>query len=143
MDIARLLEFMSNHPFLFAAIGVTVGFLVYTEYNRIVGGVKSVSPYQATQLLNGGEAMFVDVRDDAEFKKGHVLEATNIPLSALDQRLHELEKYKDKDVVIYCDSGMRSQKAGAKLKKNGFSKMHTMAGGLAAWEKSSLPLVTK
>jgi len=143
MDTARLLEFMSNHPFLFTALGVTVGFLVYTEYNRFVGGVKSVSPYQATQLLNGGEAMFVDVRDDAEFKKGHVLEATNIPLSALDQRLHELEKYKDKDVVLYCDSGMRSQKAGAKLKKSGFSKMHTMAGGLIAWEKSSLPLVTK
>jgi len=72
-----------------------------------------------------------------------VLEATNIPLSALDQRLHELEKYKDKDLVLYCDSGMRSQKAGAKLKKSGFSKMHTMAGGLAAWEKPSLPLVTK
>jgi len=143
MDTARLLEFMSNHPFLFTALGVTVGFLVYTEYSRVVGGVKSVSPYQATQLLNGGEAMFVDVRDDSEFKKGHVLEATNIPLSALDQRLHELEKYKDKDLVLYCDSGMRSQKAGAKLKKSGFSKMHTMAGGLAAWEKSSLPLVTK
>ena len=143
MDTARLLEFTSNLPFLFMALAVTVGFLVYTEYSRFVGGVKSVSPYQATQLLNGGEAMFVDVRDDAEFKKGHVLEATNIPLSALDQRLHELEKYKDKDLVVYCDSGMRSQKAGAKLKKSGFSKMHMMAGGLAAWEKSSLPLVTK
>lgn len=143
MDIARLVEFVGNHPFLFMALAVTIAFIAYTEYTRIAAGVKSLSPYQATQLLNGGETLFVDVRDDAEFKKGHVLDATNIPLSALDNRLHELEKYKQGDVILYCDSGMRAQKAGAKLKKGGFSKLHTIAGGLGAWEKASLPLVTK
>lgn len=143
MDIARLIEFVGNHPFLFMALAVTVGFIAFTEYNRIAAGVKAVSPYQATQMMNAGEAVFVDVRDDAEFKKGHVLDATNIPLSTLDNRLHELEKHKGEDVIIYCDSGMRAQKAGAKLKKSGFSKLHTIAGGLGAWEKASLPLVTK
>lgn len=143
MDIAKLVEFVGNHPYLFMALAVTVGFIAYTEYTRIVSGVKALSPYQATQMLNQGETLFVDVRDDAEFKKGHVLDATHIPVTALDERLHELEKYKDQDVIIYCESGMRAQKAGAKLKKSGFSKLHTIAGGLGAWEKASLPLVTK
>ena len=143
MDIARLVEFVGNHPFLFMALAVTIGFIAFTEYTRIAAGVKSLSPYQATQLMNEGKTLFVDVRDDAEFKKGHVLDATNIPLSALDNRLHELEKYKDSDVIVYCESGMRAQKAGAKLKKSGFGKLHTIAGGLGAWEKASLPLVTK
>ncbi len=143
MDSARIFEFMGNHPYLFTALGATVGFIVFTEFTRFTGGVKSVSPYQATQMMNEGETLFVDVRDDNEFKKGHVLEATSIPLSALDKRVHELEKFKDKDVVLYCDSGMRSAKAGARLKKSGFNKLHTMAGGLSAWEKASLPLVTR
>jgi len=71
MSIERLLEFMGNHP--------TVGFIVFTEYMRYAGGVKGLSPYQATQLMNDGETLFVDVRDDSEFKKGHVLDALNIP----------------------------------------------------------------
>jgi len=143
MDTARLVEFVGNHPYLFMALAVTIGFIVYTEYNRMTSGVKALSPYQATQMMNEGTAVFVDVRDDTEFKKGHVIDATNIPLSAIDQRVHEIDKYKEQEVIVYCDSGMRAQRAGAKLKKSGFNNLHTIAGGLAAWEKASLPLVTK
>jgi len=57
--------------------------------------------------------------------------------------LHELERYKSKDVVVYCDNGMRTQRVIGKLRKNGFEKLHTIAGGLAAWEKANLPTVTK
>lgn len=143
MDTARLVEFVGNHPYLFMALAVTLGFIVYTEYTRMASGVKALSPYQATQMMNDGTALFVDVRDDTEFKKGHVIDATNIPLSAIENRVHEIDKFKDQEVIVYCESGMRAQKAGAKLKKSGFSKLHTIAGGLAAWEKASLPLVTK
>lgn len=143
MDTARLIEFVGNHPFLFTALAATVGFIAYTEYMRMASGVKGLSPYQATQMMNDGKTIFVDVRDDTEFKKGHVLDATNIPLGSLDNRLHELDKFKDQEMIVYCDSGMRAQRAGAKLRKGGFSNLHTITGGLAAWEKASLPLVTK
>ena len=137
MSIERLLEFMGNHPFLFMALGATVGFIVFTEYMRYAGGVKGLSPYQATQLMNDGETLFVDVRDDSEFKKGHVLDALNIPLGSMDKRVHELEKYKEKEVVLYCDTGMRSQRASAKLKKGGFNKLHNLSGGCLLYTSPS------
>ena len=72
-----------------------------------------------------------------------MLNARNFPVSKLDERMHEIEKYKERDIVLYCDSGMRTTRASAKLKKNGFEKLHVIAGGLTAWEKANLPTVTK
>ncbi|MFK7893123.1 MAG: rhodanese-like domain-containing protein, partial [Granulosicoccus sp.] len=74
---------------------------------------------------------------------GHLLNARSMPVSKLAERMHEIEKYRDKDIVVYCDNGMRTSRAVARLKKNGFSKLHTLAGGLVAWEKANLPTVTK
>lgn len=139
----QLVEFIGNHPYLCLAFVGTVGVLVYTEFDRFSSGIQSLTPYAATQLLNGGDAIFLDVRDDTDFKKGHVIDARNISVSSIDKRITELDKFKDQDVVVYCDTGMRSAKVAQKLKKNGFTKPHNLAGGLAAWEKASLPLVTK
>ncbi len=139
----QIIEFIGNHPLLVFAFVATLGVLVYTEMNRVTSGVKNVTPYTATQMLNAGDAVFVDVRDDAEYKKGHVIEARNVPVSGVDKHLHELEKIKDKDIVVYCDTGMRSQKVARILKKKGFEKTHNLAGGVVAWEKASLPLVTR
>ena len=67
----------------------------------------------------------------------------NVPVGSIEKRLHELQKHKSRDVVVYCDNGMRTTRAVARLKKEGFEKVHTIAGGLAAWEKASLPTVTR
>lgn len=141
--MAQIIEFVGNHPLLFVALAFTLGMLGFTEYQRFFNSVKSLSPYEATKLMNSGDAVFIDVRDDSEYKRGHVIDATNIPVSAVDNRIHELEKFKEKNLVVYCDSGMRSQKVSAKLKKNGFSNLHNLAGGIIAWEKASLPVVTR
>ena len=87
--------------------------------------------------------MFLDVRDDKEFKTGHVLNARNIPLTNMEKYMHELEKHKEKDVVVYCDSGQRAQRAGMKLRKSGFTQLHIISGGLNEWQKANLPTVTE
>jgi len=139
----RLIEFTSNNVLLCSAFFVVLGMLLYTEYTRLFSGLKALSPFAATKLLNDGEAVFIDVRDEKEFKSGHVLNARHVPLSTLDKYLHELEKHKDKDLVVYCDTGARAQRAGSRLRKNGFSRLHTIAGGLNEWEKANLPTVTR
>lgn len=141
--MAQIIEFVGNHPLLFVAFGATLGMLVWTEWTRIRASATTLSPYAATQLVNGGDALFVDVRDEKEYKSGHLLNAKNFPVAKLDERLHELEKLKGRDLVVYCDNGMRTTRATAKLRKHGFEKVHTLAGGLTAWEKASLPVVTK
>jgi len=120
--MSQLIEFIGNHTLLFIAFSMTLGMLVYTEYMRTV---------------------FLDVRDDSEYKGGHLLNSRSIPVSKFAERMHEIEKFKDQDVVVYCDNGMRSSRAIAKLKKAGFSQLFSLAGGLTAWEKANLPTVSK
>ena len=139
----QLFEFIGNHPLLIAAFAAVLGMLGYTEYLRFFSGIPSLAPFAATQLLNDGTAVFVDVRDEKEYKAGHIKGARSIPVNQLDKHIHDIEKYKDSDVVVYCDNGMRTSRVTGKLKKQGFTKVSTIAGGLANWEKSNLPLVNK
>jgi len=88
----QLIEFIGNHPFLVMAFAAVLGMLIFTETNRFTSGVKGISPYTATQMLNNGETVFVDVRNDAEYKRGHVIDSRHIPVNALDNRIHELDK---------------------------------------------------
>lgn len=141
--MSQIIEFVGNHTLLFIAFFVTLGMLVYTEYMRFTTANTALSPYDATQKMNAGDSVFLDVRDESEFKGGHLLNARSMPVNKLAERLHEIEKFKSKEIVVYCDNGMRTSRAVAKLKKSGFSNLHTLAGGLVAWEKANLPTVTK
>ena len=139
----QLFEFMGNHPFLIAAFAAILGMLMFTEYQRFFSGIPNLTPYAATQLLNDGAAVFIDVREEKEFKAGHIKGARSIPVNQLSNHMHDIEKHKDSDVIVYCDNGMRASRVTGKLKKAGFTKLSTIAGGLASWEKANLPVVNK
>jgi rhodanese-related sulfurtransferase len=98
-----------------------------------------LSLFQATQLINQGKALILDVRDPYDFSSGHVREAKNIPIKDLQQRIGELEKFKSKSVIVVCSSGMQSSKAVAQLKKAGFNEVYSLSGGLSAWQAQGLP----
>ncbi|HYD63009.1 MAG TPA: rhodanese-like domain-containing protein [Noviherbaspirillum sp.] len=99
-----------------------------------------VSTLQATQLINQGKAIVVDVREPAEFSAGHLRDAKNIPLGELSNRIGELDKFKSKSAIVVCQSGARSAKAAAQLKKAGFNEAYSLDGGIAAWQAQGLPL---
>ncbi len=141
--MARLVEFVGNHPILFLAIAVVIGMLAFFEYQRAFSGVKILSPMEATRLQNDESAVFVDVREDSEYKIGHIKDTIHIPMSSFPKRMVELEKLKDKPVIVYCASGARAGGAAGKLRKNGFQSVYTLQGGAVGWEKASLPLATK
>ena len=136
-------EFITNHPYLFAALAAIVGMIVYTELQQRLRRFKDLTPMQATRLQNDGEAVFLDVRDLGEYNSGHLLNAKHIPVKNLGQRLGELQKYKDKPIVAYCATGSRSFNACKTLEKNGYEPVYNLAGGLMAWEKANLPVVRK
>lgn len=99
-----------------------------------------VSLLQATQLINQGKAVIVDVREPAEFSAGHLRDAKNIPLKELSNRIGELDKFKTKSVIVVCQSGTRSAKAVAELKKAGFAEAFSLDGGVAGWQAQGLPI---
>jgi rhodanese-related sulfurtransferase len=143
VDFARIIEFIGNHPLLILAFAGTLGALLASEISRRLSGMKAVDPVQATQLSNRENAIFLDIRDDGEYGGGHIPEAIHIPIRQLPDRIAELNKHKDCPVIAYCRSGNRSNGAGSVLKKHGFENVYNLSGGIAAWQKASLPVSTK
>ena len=143
MDFARIIEFTGNHPFLILAFMGTLAALLYSEISRRLSGMLTVGAIEATQLSNRENAVFLDIREDREYKGGHIPDAIHIPLSQLSERVSELGKYRDNPVIAYCRSGNRSNAAGRVLNKNGFESVYNLTGGIVAWEKASLPVSTK
>ena len=143
MDFARILEFVGNHPILFLAFFGTLGLLIASEFSRRLSGMKSIGPVEATQLSNRENAVFLDIRDEAEYRTGHIPAAIHIPLKNLPDRVAELEKNKGVPIVTYCRSGNRSTRAGSILKKHGFENVYNLGGGLQAWQSANLPVSRK
>jgi rhodanese-related sulfurtransferase len=139
MTEINLLKFLGDNIFLVAAAFVSGGMLIWPAVRRGTGGA-SVSTLQATLLINQQAALVLDVRDAAEYGKGHVLNARNIALGELEARSVEIEKYKAKPVIVVCDTGNRSGKAVTTLRKQGFAQVFTLAGGIGAWRQAGLPL---
>ena len=100
-----------------------------------------VSHFQATQYMNQGKTLVLDVRSAEEFATGHLPNARNIALPQLAERLKELEKSKNNVVITVCASGVRSASAAAVLSKAGFAQVFSLEGGLDAWKSQGLPTV--
>lgn len=137
------LVFLQKSPFnllLFGTAVVTGCMLLWPLVSRAGRTAKDVGPFEAVQLINRQDAVVIDVRDAADFEKGHIANAKNIPQAQIEQRLKELERLKSKPVILSCQSGSRSASAEGVLRKNGFTEVFTLRGGLAAWTQASMPL---
>lgn len=114
--------------------------ILWSMFGNRFRGVKEVDTNGALQLINHKEAFVLDVREPSEYESGHLLNAKLIPLGKLKERVGELEKYKDKPLVVVCRSGNRSGTACAILSKLGFDQAYNLMGGMMAWQKASLPV---
>ena len=110
------------------------------QYEARKSGQK-LSPQQAINLVNAEEGVFLDLRDSAEFGRGHIANAVNIPVAKLEGRMAELDRYRDKPVVLVCKMGQHSGPVGKKLQAEGFAQVYRMSGGMMEWGQQQLPLV--
>lgn len=101
---------------------------------------EKVSTLQATQLINQGKTVVLDVRKSADFAAGHLREARNIPLKELPVRIGELDKLKSRTVIVVCSSGIDSARATGQLRKAGFASVVSLSGGITAWQSQNLPV---
>lgn len=134
------MQFVINNWYLFLALIVVLALLIGPTAMQRMHGIQSLSPAQAVLLVNRQSGTFADVSEPTEYKAGHIPNAINLPLSALDQGAGPLNKYKERPVVVVARASNRALKAATTLRKRGFASVHVLAGGLAAWEKENLPL---
>lgn len=141
--MSQMIEFAGNHLLLFAGLMVVLVMIIKTELDSKFSGVGQLNPAGAVRLMNDHETLVVDVREANEMSSGLIKGAMHIPVSALNKRISELEKYKDRQVLVYCRSGSRSNYACKVMKKAGFEKVNNLAGGIMAWSSANMPLAKK
>ena len=123
------------------SITLISGYMLFWSYfgNRILG-VKETDTARATQLINRSNALVLDVREQKEYDSGHIINSRLIPAGQLKGRIGELEKYRNRPIVVVCRSGNRAAPITSWLGKQGFKENYLLNGGILAWQKASLPL---
>jgi len=97
-----------------------------------------ISPKEAATMRVTNRAVILDVREKDDWNEHHIHGAIRIPLSQLNNRLPELEPYKNRPIITQCQAGMRSAQAQLILKAAGISKVYLMNGGIQAWHEQGL-----
>jgi len=140
MESSQLVEFISNHPLLVMTLVAILVMLIGGELRQRLSGVSEVGPVEATRMLNHDNAVMIDMREDKEFREGHIVNAIHLPASKQDNYNGKLEKYREQPLIVYCRSGQRSVAVCSKLRKQGFEAVYNLKGGVLAWQKAELPL---
>ncbi len=109
------------------------GIIIYFFIQRILPakGVRQISTIDLKKELNDKKKQLIDVRTTGEFNSNHIRGFKNVPLHEMTQKIGQFNK--DQEVVVICQSGMRSNKASKILKKQGFQKVTNVKGGMSAW----------
>lgn len=136
----RFIEFVTNHWMLFSGVVIVLVLLLQDLIESLTQKFTSISPIMAVAKMNQEGVMVIDVREESEYKKGHIENALNLPFGKFDEHIKTLAPYKQTPLIITCQSGTRSAQACKKLCKEGFTQVLNLQGGMLAWEDSKLPI---
>ena len=135
-----MFQFLAQQWILVAALATTLTMLMLHE-SRKAGPALSIN--EAVQLVNGDGGIFLDIREATDYARGHITDAVHIPAAALVKRSNDLEKYRDKPVVVVCKMGQSAGPATKSLRAQGFSRAQKLSGGMMEWDAHPLPVVTE
>ncbi|MDF1761905.1 MAG: rhodanese-like domain-containing protein [Oleibacter sp.] len=135
----NIFEFVTNHWWLVLIWGAFIAALLWDNDRR---NGPSVSTSEATQKINKENALVLDIRDKSDFGVGHLVDAVNIPYATLASRMGELERHKERPIILVCKTGQTVGMAGKMLREKGYNALR-MKGGMMEWSNQNLPLVKK
>ena len=115
--------------------------LILFFWNETKRSGKTIDSQQLVNVMNNESALVLDIRDPGDYSQGHIPQAMNIPYTALQSRVRELEKFKDQPVVIACKMGQHSGMATGILRRAGFQNVAKLRGGLTEWRSQNMPVV--
>lgn len=121
--------------FVVAIVAVIAGVAIKLYLNR---GADMSQAQLLEHIENNSDLCILDVRSAREYASGHVPGAINIGHTEVASRLAELDSFKDKDVVVYCELGVRARKAQNVLTKAGFRHVYHLSGDMAGWRDAGL-----
>ena len=135
----RLIEYFTHHPLLAGAAVLALIIVVANESRLRATAFAAISSQELIRLMNQG-ALVLDIRKQEEFALGHVNGAKHLPSDKILGAGDTFKRFKEKPVVVYCDTGSLAAAAVRQLNEQGFTKAFTLRGGFAGWRAENLPV---
>ena len=132
-----MLSFILDNVLLLTVIVLTIVALLLPAFMQRRYGPQ-ITPQEATKLINKEHAQVIDVRKPADFKRGHVTGAVNLPSDQIQNNLNRLDRARP--VILMDNMGSASRTAAKLLRGVGFSEVYVLEGGIVSWTKENLPL---
>ena len=101
--------------------------------------VTEISAEQAHEQVKRGEAVLLDVREEAEFRQGHAEGAQHLSKGVIEVEIEDQVPNPDQPIIAYCGGGSRSALVADNLQKMGYTNVRSLAGGMRAWNEAGLP----
>ena len=133
----QIVEFITSH-WMLAAAWIVLFSMLMMSFASAASNV--IGNQQITMSMNRDNAVILDIRSKADFDKGHLLGAINIPAAQLKDADKKLEKLQDSPIILVDANGLHAAAAAAQLKKMGILQISRMQGGIASWTNDNLPL---
>lgn len=122
-------------PFLLSAQSREYKTMLKKYYN----GFPTISISDALDHLKKRDAVFLDIREEEEYKVSHLKTALRMDPNA--ETIQDLNCKKDQLIIVYCSIGARSQTFGEQLKKAGYTNVYNLYGGLFNWANHHYPMI--
>ena len=134
----ELIEFLQGELLLTGTLFALIALLIVNIYGEKFKKYVVVDTNSAVSLMDDDELIVLDVRNEKERSTGFINDDINIPMGELKSKLDTLDK--EKNILVYCKNGTRSDHIASLLCKNEFKNVHHLKGGFNAWLKAELPI---
>jgi rhodanese-related sulfurtransferase len=135
----RLIQYVTAHPLLAGAVVLALVVVLTFESRLRSTAHAAISSQDLIRLMNQG-ALVLDIRKSEEFAQGHVNGAKHLSSDQILTAGENFKRFKEKPVIVYCDSGSLAAAAVRQLNEQGFTKAFALRGGLASWRAENLPI---
>lgn len=140
----QLQQFVASNTIMVVAWVALFVAVIFNFYKGATSKFKVIENAQATQLINKEDGVIIDLRSDAEFSAGHIVNSLHIlPSDIKANKVQTIEKYQDRPAILVDANGFTASSSANLLTKQGFNKVYVLKEGIAGWRAASLPLVKK
>ncbi|MDN4502446.1 rhodanese-like domain-containing protein [Alteromonadaceae bacterium BrNp21-10] len=137
----QFIEFIGNHYLLAGGWVVLFFAILFTFISAKFSTIKELGTHEATLLMNKQDALVLDIRSAADFKKGHILGSKSLKSELVNKAdFTTLEKYKNTPIIVVCAMGMTAKKTASQMLKAGFTQVNVLKGGIGSWQGANLPI---
>jgi sulfur-carrier protein adenylyltransferase/sulfurtransferase len=102
--------------------------------------IAEVDAARARELIDAGDVLLVDVREQDEWDEGHIPGAIHIPRGNLESRIERAAPDRSQALVLYCAAGNRSAFAARTLEELGYTDVASLAAGFTDWKRNGFPV---